>query len=134
MLYDFESGYSGNVKKPKIVRKDSFLDAIQRKLAAVVLREEKTRVFTMQDAKNYFLQMRQSHPQACGSLIHVESQSRGYEIIQLLLDGSGEPLANTTKELVGRKVYAKTMEQAVVDCLGQESGFVMTCDVPAEKP
>ncbi|MDO4332471.1 MAG: hypothetical protein Q4C58_07245 [Eubacteriales bacterium] len=132
MIYDFESGYSEKTEKPQIVRKDSALDAIQRKLYEALEKEKSVRVFTMQDAKLYFLQMREKNPAAYKCLVHIESSGQGHEIIQILLGESGEPLYSTSKEVYGRKLRADALEQAVVDRLAGRTGFIMECGKPEE--
>lgn len=125
MMYDFESGYSEKAGKPQIVRKDSALDVIQRNLYEMLEKGEVVAVFTMQDAKRYFLQMRKKYPEAYQCLVHIEDNEQGHEITQILLGKGGEPLYSTSKEVFGRKLCAKALEQTVIERMAGRTGFIM---------
>lgn len=131
MLYDFESTFSEERKKPKAVRKDSVLNAAQRKLRDLLCGENKMELFTLKDAKRYFLEMREKYPQASQCTVSVVRGETAYEILQILLDSDGEPLRITTREVAGRKVLASELGEDVQQCLGEKTVFRMKC-APSE--
>lgn len=125
MLYDFEPAFSEERKKSKAVRKDSVMDAVQRKLKSMVMGEEAAEIFTLQNAKQYFLEMRKKYPLACQCAIHMERAGQKYEILQLLLDSDKEPIRVTTKTVVGRRVMAEALDKDMLDCFDNKSTFCM---------
>lgn len=132
MLYDFETAFSEEWKKPKVVRKDGVMDAVQRKLKSMVMGEESVEVFTLQNAKQYFLEMRKKYPLASQCAVHMERAGEKYEILQFLLDDEVEPIRVTTKTVVGRKVMAGALDEDMLPCFDGKSSFRMEY-IPAKK-
>lgn len=113
-MYDFTAGFSLNKQSRSRVRKDSLLDATVRGIRSFTEKNSVLQVFHMEDAYDYFSQLRVSHPEGERCLMNIESQKAGWRINLVLLDAQLNPIKTTTKEVYGRQFRVQELDEDVL--------------------
>ena len=125
-MYDFSAGFSPDARKKEKPRKDSFLDTVARGSRD---RKEKTVVtslFRMEDAFVHFAEMRSMQPVGKQCLINIDKKNDIWLVNLILLDEHVQPIRTTTKEVYGRQIRTRQLDDAVVRFMNGASSRVIS--------
>jgi len=125
-MYDFSAGFSPETRKKEKPRKDSFLDTVARgsrdwkEKAAVIS------LFRMEDAFVHFAEMCRLQPVGKQCLINIDKKNDIWLVNLILLDEHVQPIRTTTKEVYGRQIRTRQLDDAVVRFMNGASSRVIS--------
>ena len=107
-------------------RRDSLGDQLNRALYQVVERKTlRPDIFAMDDAWEFFRQMRVHVQEGTKCMLSVKEERGRYKVTQILLNAQDEPIPQTTKAYWGRTVEARQLDESVVKYLGDGTARIM---------
>ena len=107
-------------------RRDSLGDKLGRALyRAVDRRELRPEVFAMDDAWEFFREMRGRVPEGVKCMLSVRLSQGRYVVTQILMNEREEPIPQTTAAWWGRTVEARRLDPSVTRFLGDGTARIM---------
>lgn len=125
-MYDFSAGFSPDARKKANPRKDSLLDAVARGSRNWKEKNAVTELFCMDDARDQFAQMCRQQPSGKKCLMNTVKQKDGWLVNLILLDDQLQPIRTTTKEVYGRQIRVRQLDETVVGFMNGASSRVIS--------
>lgn len=125
-MYDFSAGFSPDARKKEKPRKDSLLDAIARGSRDWKEKNNVLEYFAMEDALAQFAQLCELQPAGKKCLINIVIQKDGWLVNLILLDAQSQPIQTTTKEVYGRQIWVRQLDETVVRFMDGASSRIIS--------